>query len=316
MFDLIILGAGTAGLTASIYASRFKINHLILGEIPGGQGLDAGLIENYPGFISITGSELMSNFVKHAQSYGVQIVQKQIDKLTPIEGGFELAAEGEKWQAKTLILAMGASWRRLGIPGEKEFVGRGVSFCTTCDSPLFKDKEVAVVGGGNAALKGAVHLAGFASKIYLIHRRDQYKAEPIWVDKIKQVAKIEQILSNEIVEIKGNQVVTEVVLKMPYKDSTSLKVGGVFIEAGHVPTSSLAKQLGVVLGENDYIQVSPDMATSVRGVFAAGDLASVPGEVSCSQIVTAAADGARAATAVYQYLHGELPINPCWLKKA
>jgi len=314
MHDLIIVGAGVAGMTASIYASRYKISHLIFGEKPGGQGMLASQVENYPGFTSISGAELMQNFIKQVKVYGVEIIEKQVDKLAKVDGGFEIAAEKKRWQAKSLILAMGASFRHLGIPGEEEMIGRGVSYCTTCDVPLFRGKVVAVVGGGDSAVTGAIHASFFAKKVYIIHRRDQYRAEPAWVEKLEQNQKIEQVLMNEVKQIKGDQKVEEIVLKRPYKGRSSLKVDGLFIEIGQVPSSSLARQLGVELDEKDYVKVSPGMATNIPGVFAAGDLSVVPGEVFFRQFITAASDGARAAAGVYQYLHQGQNPNPSWGK--
>ena len=176
MYDLIIIGAGVAGMTASIYASRYKINHLLFGETPGGQGISAGQVENYPGYLSIPGPELMQKFIEQVKSYGVEIIQKQVDKLVKKDDHFEVRAEKESWQTKSLILTMGASFRRLNIPGEEKFLGRGVSYCTTCDAPLFRDKIVAVVGGGDSAVTGAIQAASFAQKVFIIHRRDEYRA--------------------------------------------------------------------------------------------------------------------------------------------
>lgn len=316
VYDLIIIGAGSAGLTASIYASRYKINHLIFGQTPGGQGMLAGEVENYPGFPSIKGPELMQNFVKQAESYGVKIEPKQIDKLEktdPPAGGFVISAEQEKYQAKTLILAMGASFRHLGIPGEEKFIGKGVSFCTSCDVPFFRDKVVAVVGGGDSAVTGAVHAAAYAQKVYLVHRREEFRAEPTWVERMKQNPKIEQILETQITQILGTDKVERITLNRPYQGSQTLLVDGVFIEIGQVPASSLAKGLGVEPDERGYVKVTPGMATNVPGVFAAGDLAAVQGGILFRQFVTAAADGARAAASVYQYLHQSTPA-PSWGK--
>jgi len=310
--DLAIIGAGVAGMTASIYASRYKIDHLIFSETPGGQGMLASKVENYPGFVSIDGPSLMQNFIKQVESYGMKIIQRQIDKLAKIEGGFEAAAEKEKWQAKALILAMGASFKHLGIPGEEELIGRGVSFCSTCDAPLFRDKVVAVVGGGDSAVTGAIHAASFAKKVFIIHRRDEYRAEPTWVERLKQSPKIEQILSNEVRQIKGTQKVEEIVLKTPYQGKSSLEVDGVFIEIGQVPASSLAKELGVRVDKRGYVMVKPAMETNIPGVFAAGDLSVIPGETFFRQFVTAASDGARAAASVYQYLHQGKTPTPSW----
>lgn len=313
MNDLIIVGAGVAGMTASVYASRYKINHLIFGEKPGGQGMLAGKVENYPGHVSINGPELMQKFIEQVKSYGVEIKQEKVGGLAKIEGGFEVMTK-EKFQAKTLILAMGASYRSLNLPGEDKFVGKGISYCTNCDAPFFKEKTVAVVGGGDSAVTGAIHVAAFANKVFIIHRRDEYRSEPSWVEKMKQLGKVEEVLSNEVKEIKGTEKVEGIVLKNPYQGSSELKVDGVFIEIGQVPSFTLAKQLGVELDEKSYVKVNPGMATNVLGVYAAGDLAAVQGGILFRQFVTAASDGARAAASVYQHLHSGTAPAPSWSK--
>lgn len=314
MYDLIIIGGGVAGMSASVYANRYKIDHLIFGEIPGGQGMLAGQVENYPGYLSIPGPELMQKFIDQVKHYGVEVNQESIKGLVKIEGGFEVKTDKEAYQAKTLILAMGASYRHLNIPGEEKFIGKGVSYCTTCDAPFFKDKTVAVIGGGNAALSGAIHVAAFAKKVLIIHRRDEYRAEPIRVERLRQNEKIEEILSNEVLEIKGQEKVEGITLKNPYQSSQELKVDGVFVEVGQVPSSVLAGQIGVAIDEQGYIKVSPGMATNLAGVFAAGDIAAIEGGIHFRQFVTAAADGARAAASVYQFLQGKAP-TPSWGRK-
>ena len=314
MKDLIIIGSGVAGMTASIYASRYKIDHLLFGQIPGGQGTLAGQVENYPGYVSITGPQLMQEFVKQVNRYNVKINQEEVAQLTKIEGGFEIRADSGQHQAKTLILAMGASHRQLNIPGEKELIGKGVSYCSVCDAAFFKDKIVVVVGGGDAAVTGAIHLSAFAKKIYLIHRRDQFRAEPTWVEKMRKTGKIEEVLSNEIKEIKGTEKVEEITLLKSHQNNSTLKVDGVFIEIGQMPSSVLAKTLGVELNEKNYVKVKPSMGTNIPGVFAAGDLAAIQDGLIFRQFVTAAADGARAAAAIYQYLHQGSSPSPSWGK--
>ncbi|MBI5465509.1 FAD-dependent oxidoreductase [Candidatus Gottesmanbacteria bacterium] len=311
MDDLVIIGAGVAGLTASIYASRYKINHLIFGLEPGGQGNLAHLVENYPGYPAISGPQLMQKFLEQVKSYGIEIKRERVSSLAKITGGFEITTDKGKYQAKTLILAMGASFRQLNIPGEDKFLGRGISYCTTCDIPLFRNKVVAVVGGGDSAVTGAIHAASFARKVYLIHRRKDFRAEPAWVEKLEKTTKIEKILENQIKEIKGEEKVREIILEKPYQGKEVLEVDGVFIEIGQVPSASLARGLGVELDERSYVKITPAMETNIPGVFAAGDLAAVTGGAFFRQFITSAADGARAAAAIYQYLHKSSPA-PSW----
>jgi thioredoxin reductase (NADPH) len=311
IYDLIIVGTGVAGLSASIYASRYKLNHLLVGQVPGGQGMLASNVENYPGFASIKGSDLMQKMIDQAQSYDLKILNKQIDRLAKTEAYFEVGAEGEKFQAKTLILAMGAAYRRLGLEGEEKLIGRGVSYCSTCDAPFFKDKTVAVIGGGDSAITGAMHLSSFASKVYIIHRREVFRAEPAWIERAKQKSNIEYIMSTQVTKIQGVEKVTGITLDKPFNGQTNLVLDGVFVEIGQVPASSLAAEIGIKTDEQGYIETNPSMETNVKGVFSAGDLSIVPGEVPLRQFITSAADGARAAAGVYQLLYKEGPV-PSW----
>jgi thioredoxin reductase (NADPH) len=255
---------------------------------------------------------LMAKLMEQVSHYGVDIRQEKVGELAKKGELFEVKTEKGISQAKTLILAMGAAYRHLNIPGEEKLIGKGVSYCSTCDAPFFKDKTVAVVGGGDAAVTGAIQVASFAQKVYLIHRRDEFRAEPAWVEKLKQNQKIEQVLSTQVKEISGSEKVTGIVLDKPYKGKTDLVVEGVFIEIGQVPSSTLVKPLGVELNEQGYIEVNPGMQTNVAGVFAAGDIAVVQGGILFRQFVTAAADGARAAASVYQYLHQGQTPTPSW----
>lgn len=318
VYDLIIIGAGVAGMAASIYASRYKINHLIFGEIPGGQGTLAHAVENYPGYVSTTGQELMAKFSDHVKNYGVEIKTEKVTDLRQEGEVFLVTTSKEQYRARALILAMGARSRALNIPGEEKFLGRGVSYCSTCDAPLFKDKVVAVVGGGDSAVAGAVHLASFANKVYIIHRRNEFRAEGVWVEKMRASGKVEEILENQVVKVEGVEKaapaggqVEQIVLEKPHKGNQNLKVDGLFIEIGQVPASALVNNLGVELDPQGFIQVSPDMETNVSGVFAGGDLAVVKGGIPFRQFITAAADGARAAASAYRFLHQKAPA-PDW----
>ncbi len=311
MYDLIIVGAGASGLSASLYASRYRLSHLVFGQNPGGQGMLAGQVENYPGFSSVAGPELMRKFLEQAQGYGLEVHQELVKELKRQGDYFMVATEKGSEQTRTLILAMGASYRSLGVPGEKELVGKGVSYCTNCDAPFFKEKIVAAVGGGNAALEGALQAAAYAAKVYLIHRRSEYRAEPYLVEKVRQNTKIEQLLSTQITQILGKDKVESVILDKSYQGSETLKVDGVFIEIGQVPASALAANLGAVMDEKGYIKVDSGMATNIPGVFAAGDLAAMPGELLLRQFITAAADGARAAASAYAFLRKNNP-PPSW----
>ncbi len=309
-YDCIVVGAGAAGMAASIYLSRYKLNHLVFGAVPGGQFLDATVVENYPGFISISGTDLVTAFKKHVESYGVKILPNRVEEVRREDGVFALKTDqGEEFKTRTLILALGAHHRRLDVPGEEKLVGRGISYCATCDAPFFKGKTVVVVGGGDSAVTAAIHLAAFAEKVYIIVRSDQYRAAPHELARMRSFPNVEEILNTTVNEIIGSEAVSGVKLSAPYKGNDTLEVQGVFAEIGLVPASTIVKSLGVELDEGGYIKVDPNMQSNVVGVFAAGDLAAVPGAIPFRQIVTSAADGARAATGVYQYLRRQTPSS-------
>lgn len=307
-YDLIIIGAGPAGLTASIYASRYKLRNLVVGKILGGTITLASKIENYPGFVSISGVELGQKMGEQVKALGAEIIAEDVAK---IEGGNKnwviVCDSNKKYQAKALIIATGTERKRLGIPGEKEYLGKGVSYCTTCDAPFFKDKTVALIGGADSAVSGAIHTAEFAKKVYVIYRRSQLRAEPIWLDEWKRIEKTGKggaIYDTNIIEIKGDGVkITGVKLDRLYQGQSVLPVDGVFIEIGGVPVSALVKPLGVEMTEIEYIKVNEKMETNVPGVYAAGDITDK--SAILVQMITAMAQGAIAASSVYKYLIGK-----------
>jgi thioredoxin reductase (NADPH) len=301
IYDLIIIGAGPAGLSASLYASRYKLDHLIFGVESGGQMKEIYNIENWPGDISVPGKDLIDRMTGHVENYGVRVQHESvISAVASKDNIFEITTSRDNYQSKSLILAMGAQYRKMDIPGEKEFIGKGVSYCATCDAMFFRDKVVAVVGGGNSAAVVAVELCDFAKKIYLVHKEEKLSAEPVLLDKIKTDAKIEMIDNTNIIEIQGNEKVEKIILDIPHKDKTYLDVGGVFIEVGTEPGVQLARKLGVATDEHDYIRVKEDMSTNIPGIFAAGDITT--GSNKFRQVLTACAEGAIASNGAYKLL--------------
>ncbi len=310
MKELIIIGAGPAGLACSIYASRFKIDHLIIAKALGGTVAEAHLIQNYPGIKEITGQELAEKMLAHAQSYGVEILQDEVIKIAKskkqkAKSNFEIAtASGKTYQSQTLFLGLGTRIRRLEVPGEKKFLGKGVSYCATCDASLFKGKTVAVVGGGNAAATAALHLAGLCPQLFLINRSESLRAEPFWQEKTKKQKNIKTILNTNVIEILGDEVVTGVKLDQPFQGKNTLEVQGVFIEIGAIPAVSLAEDLGVKLTKSGLIKIQPDGQTSVKGVWAGGDVATACKDLEPRQIVHAVSEGAMAALSIFKHLRG------------
>ncbi len=298
--DTIIIGGGPAGLTAGIYAKRAGLDALILEKgIPGGQINITDEIENYPGFLKITGPELAKKIKEQALHFGAEIKEAEVTKIVPKEEIFEVQTQKESFETKTVIIASGANHRKLGVPGEAEFTGRGVSYCAVCDGAFFQDEVIAVVGGGNTAVEEAIYLTQFAKKVYIIHRRDKFRADKILADRALSNPKIEPVWNCVVEKIEGTDMVEKLILYDKKENKhKELEVAGVFIFIGLTPNSDFVKDL-VETDQNGYIITDEEMKTSVKGVFAAGDVR----EKSLRQVVTAAADGAIAAMSVYHHLN-------------
>ena len=301
MKDVIIIGAGPAGLTAAIYGMRAGLDLIVLERLsPGGQVMNTYEVENYPGFIDpVAGWELMSHMEGQARRLGAEIVGADVDSVTRnADGTFTVAvSDGPPMQAKSVIAAAGASYRRLKIPGEEALLGHGVSFCATCDGAFFKNRICAVIGGGDTALQEAHFLTRFASRIYLIHRRDQYRAVKVLQDRMLACENIVPVLSTVVERINGGTTVESITMKNVKTGETSdLKVDGVFIFVGlDANAKFLPKE---VLADSGEVITDIRMRTSVPGLFAAGDLRCG----SRRQIVTAAADGTIAVLEAYDYI--------------
>lgn len=306
MFDVIIIGLGCAGYTAAIYAARYKLKTLLIGGVEGGMGITAAEVGNWPGEIEIRGPDLMEKFKKHALSFE-EVTQKvaHVAKVTKgTEGtqkGFTLTLQnGETITGKTVILATGSAKRHLGVKGEEEFSGKGVTYCATCDAFFYKNKDVAVIGGGDSAVEGAVIAAQVAKTVYLIHRRNEFRAEPYWIEKIKQSKNIVLVLENHVKEILGDTKVRSIKLEKPFQNSDTLTVDGVFIEIGAIPSVELAKQLGAEIDAKGFMKVGADQASTVPGFFGAGDVTNASNYFA--QFATAAGEGSVAANSAFNYL--------------
>ncbi len=300
-YDVIIVGGGPAGLTAAVYCSRALLKTAVISKSFGGQILNAPKIENYPGFVSISGEELAERFVRHAEHFGAELIEAQVYSIKRQDDLFVIKTSAGETRAKAVIYAAGSTHRRLDVPGEAELAGKGVSYCAVCDAAFFKDRIVAVVGGGNTAFTDAEVLLQHARKVYLIHRRKQFRAEPLLVERVKRSKNIELLVPYVVVRIEGKQKVERVVIRnVETGEEKSLDVDGVFVSVGMVPNTYLLEPLGVHLDEKGYVITNPDMSTNVPGLFAAGDVARGCGDVH--QIVTAAAKGAIAALSAYRYI--------------
>lgn len=300
-YDVAIVGGGAAGMTAAIYAARKALKTVLISLDIGGQSNMASHVENYPGFDLIKGPELMKRFFEKVIKLGVEFVIGEVKEIEKNNDIFVLKlSDGKNIEAKAIILAFGKIPRKLGVPGEQEFFGRGVSTCVTCDGPLYKGKIVAVVGGGNSAVEGALELSNIAKKVYLIHRRDAFVADETTLAKLKEKNNVELVLNSIVKEIKGknrSKVESIIVENVKTNKEREIKVDGVFIEIGFESKTEWLKGI-VELDEKGQIKIDKLCRTSQPGIFAAGDCTDMP----FKQIVISAGQGAIAALQAYQWL--------------
>ncbi|RLB86627.1 MAG: thioredoxin-disulfide reductase [Deltaproteobacteria bacterium] len=300
MRDLIIVGAGPAGLTAGMYAARARLNVVLFERMaPGGQVLLTDIIENYPGFPDgISGFELMDRMRKQAEKFGLTIENREVLSFKFDHELKTVVTDKGEEQAQAVILASGANPRKLGIPGEELLTGKGVSYCATCDGPFYRDLEVAVIGGGDTAVEEALFLTKFATRVYLIHRRDQLRATKILQERVMENDKVKIIWNTVPLEILGDKAVEAIELKnVKTSEQSTLKIQGVFIFIGYEPNTQALQGL-IELDELGFIKTNAIMETSVPGVFAAGDIRSK----NLRQISTAVGEGATAAFSAEKYL--------------
>jgi len=300
--ELAIIGGGPAGLAAGIYAARAALKTILFEQaMPGGLAASTEIIENYPGFPEgVGGPDLALKMESQARKFDLEIAYSGVEELAKKDGQFILKTDDGEFQVRAVILATGAKPKFLEVKGEKEFHGRGVSYCATCDGAFFREKKVAVVGGGDSAVEEALFLTKYADKVYIVHRRGELRATKYLQEKARGNAKIEFRLNQVPLEINGQSVVEGIALKDVRSDQTSrLAVDGVFIYVGHSPISEMVKGLAE-LDEKGYIITDEDLRTSTPGLFAAGDVR----RKSLRQVVTAVADGAIAAVSAEKYLEG------------
>ena len=296
MVDIIIVGSGPAGMSAAVYGKRAGLSVLVIERVYYGTGqvAESSHVDNYLGIPGINGYELGEKFRSHAEGLGVEFKDGEVIR-------FEKAADrwyvhlknGETLESKTVVYAAGAAHRHLGVPGEEEFSGKGVSYCATCDGAFFKGKDVAVVGGGNTAMDDAIYLSDICNKVYLVHRRDVFRGDATTLTKLKETENIELVVPAKVQEVKGGQVVTALQLE----DGRSLEVSGVFVAVGMQPATSMLQGI-VLMDDNGYIIADETGKTSAAGFFAAGDVRTK----ELRQIITAVADGANAATSAERYI--------------
>lgn len=300
IYDIVIIGAGPAGMTAALYGARAgKKVLLIEAVVPGGQIVNAKLVRNYPGIVEISGADFSKNLLEQVKKAGAEIEYEQVVEL--IDGETKtVKTEDDEHQARAVIIATGLSYGKLGLPREEELTGKGVSYCATCDGNFFKGKDVAVVGGGNTALQDALYLSDLANKVYLIHRRDEFRGDKALVDQLRKIENVEFVMNSNVVELEGDGEVSGVVVKDKDGGGSRLAVSAVFMAVGNVPQNEAFRGL-IELDENGYVVSSDGVHTNVAGFYVAGD-ARVK---DLRQLTTAVSDGSIAATVAINELKTE-----------
>jgi len=292
MYDLIIIGGGAAALSAAVYAKRFNLKFLVIAKELGGTATKAWVVDNYLGMQHVMGVDIAKKFVDHVKSLNIEIVE---DEVKEIKKGFKVKTSKKEYKAKTIILATGTKRNKLNVKGEDKFKNKGVVYCTNCDAPMFRDKDVVVVGCGDSGMNSALLLTQYAKKIYVIIR-SKISAAHKYTNDAKNMNKIEFLEKTNVKEIKGDHFVKQVVLD----NGKTLDVQGVFVEIGSHANSELAKNLGVKLDKDGNIKVNDCMETNLKGVFAAGDITS--SGCKFKQLITSASEGAKAANGVFEFL--------------
>jgi len=304
IYDVVIVGGGPSGMSAAIYASRARLKTLLIEKAGcGGQIAITDHLENYPGFEEgINGFDLAMKMEKQARTFGCEIAYGEVSFIETEDAIKKVILSDKKeYFTKTIIIASGANFKKLAVEGEQEFIGKGVSYCATCDGPFFRNKEIAVVGGGDSALQEALYLTKFATKVNLIHRRDQFRAAKILQEKVFAEPKINIIFDSVVEKISGNLSVEQIMLKNVKNNiSSQLSVNGIFVFVGWLPNTKFLENTNIKLNEAGYIITDDNMKTSVEGVFACGDVR----QKILRQVVTAAGDGAIAAISAQHFIEG------------
>ena len=312
MYDLVVIGSGVSGYGAAMYAARLDLSVAVIGEVEGGTITLTDDVANYPGYIQLSGKELADKLREHALDYPVYIETGIVeDVFRDQQNLFYVITDKKTFIAKSIIFATGMKERELDIPGHDELKNKGVSYCALCDAPLFRDKKVAVAGGSDSAVKEALLLAKYCSKVYIIYRREKVRSEPINTRRMEKEPKIEVLTETNIVEVIGSERVTAVKLDKPHNGSDTLDLDGVFIAIGGIPQSGLAKKMGVELNPKGEILIDRLSKTNVPGIYAAGDIV----DSEFKQAITGVAEGVHAAYQAYQYVNETEFIITCELEE-
>ena len=307
MYDTIIIGGGCAGLGAAMYAGRLNLKTLMVGSNIGGTIALTDVVENYPGFIRLTGQELADKLRKHAEEYKIDESEEKVTKISREHGCFSvITGDGKSYISKTIIFATGTEWRKLGIPGEKEFANKGVHYCALCDGAVYRNKDVAIIGGGDSAAKEALLMSQYARKVYILVRGDKLRAEPINNERVAKNTKIEVMCNVNSKEITGDKIVRGVLLESAVKGSKTLSLDAVFVAIGHIALSQLAKSIGVATNSKGEVIINRESRTNVPGFFAAGDVC----DTVFKQAITGVSEGVTAVYSAYTYVNENEFICP------
>lgn len=307
-YDLIVVGGGPAGITAAIYATRYGLDVMVIAKKLGGYVSEAPLVDDYPGLPDISGNDLVDRFIRHLEKYNVPLIIDEVINIYKKDSSSPLWCVETKGLRRVIcayavILAIGSEKRKLGVPGEEKLTGKGVSYCAVCDGPLFKGKVVAVIGGGNSAFTSALFLSNYASKVYLIHRRDTFRALQVYIETASKNPRIEILTNTVVTEIIGADRVESIrVRDVKTGEERVLPVDGVFIEIGLQPNTEFFRRIGIEVDEEGRARVNIDKSTNIPGIYVAGDAAGGPLKYKLEQIITAAAEGAIAADAASKYV--------------
>ena len=302
MYDVLVIGAGPAGLTAGIYAQRASLKTLILESgVYGGQIINTLDIENYPAAFHISGFDFATNLYNQAKDLGCEINFEKVISFSDNHEYKEVVTDKNTYKAKTVIVATGSINKTLNLEGENRFVGKGISYCATCDGAFYKGKDVLVVGGGNTAIEDALYLSKIAKKVYLVHRRDEFRAENETVKQLKEKENVKFILNSNVIKINGEEKLESVIVKNKDSEEKEIKIDGLFIAIGRSPETDIFKGI-LNLNEEGYIIASEDCKTNIEGVFACGDNR----EKSVRQLVTATSDGANSVRSAIEYINGRM----------
>ncbi len=305
LYDTIIIGSGVVGLSAAMYAGRLGLKTLIIGEMEGGTITLTHVVENYPGFVSLSGPKLGELMLNHAKDYDIDILNLRVDKIEKKPKCFIVKTGKSEFKSKTVILATGSKWKKLGIKGEDKYFNRGVSTCALCDGPLFKNKIVGIVGGSDSAVKEALLLSEYAKKVYIIYRGEKIHPEPINLTRAENLikkGKIEIINKTNVVEIRGDgEKIISVVFDKVYKGKKEFSLDGLFIDIGHIPLSGLVVDMGVKINKKGEVIINRNSETNISGIYAAGDVT----DTSFKQAITGVGEAVHAAYAIYEYVSAD-----------